>query len=50
MAHAGQVLENAVSGERIFRESYRWGVSVLLDATLPARPDHSFPATGSEVA
>ncbi len=51
MADAGQILENPVSGERIiFRERYRRGVSFLLDGRLSVRPDHSSPATGSEVA
>jgi hypothetical protein len=51
MADAGRVLETPISGERNgFRESYLWGVSFLLDGRFTVRPDHSSPATGSEVA
>jgi hypothetical protein len=50
MADAGRVLETLISGENVFRESYLWGVSFLLDGRLSVRPDHSSPATGSEVA
>lgn len=51
MADAGQILENPVSGERIvFRESYLWGVSVLMDETLAAHADASYPAAGEEAA
>jgi hypothetical protein len=50
MADAGRVLETLISGENVFRESYLWGVSVLMDETLAAHADASYPATGSEVA